>query len=57
MWNKIINESPGRNFGKAIVGQPFLLTNKETKDFRRFRELLITNKDQIPEVLFIFSYF
>lgn len=43
-----------RKFGKTALDQPLLLKDKEIKDFIRFSELVIPNKDQIPEVLFIF---
>lgn len=44
-----------REFGKASLGQPLLLKVKKTKDFSlNFNELVISNKDQIWEVLFIF---
>lgn len=43
-----------RRFGKAVLVQPPLSTDNETKNFRVFDELITANKDQIPEDSFIF---
>lgn len=41
-----------RRFGKANLVQPLFWTYRETKNFRGLDELIMANKDQIPEVLF-----
>lgn len=43
-----------RRFGKADLVQTPLSTYNKTKNFRGFNELIMANKDQIPEALFIF---